>query len=378
MDKFKNIFKRNRDSKTSGEGAVAKRKPDNIQKTFKRLFIYVLVFVGLMGLTFWMIFKDQDLGEVLNLMTHVNGFFVFLGLALMIGYFSVEAWNIKSLLTGFGEKITFKQALKFTFIGFFFCSVTPGASGGQPLEIYYMTREKISGPKATMAILIQTCGVQIAVITLGLIGAIIGWRFMDGTVGFLFGIGFIINLVALVALMLAIFSAPIIKKASHSLMRFLKKKGLKKADKWRENIDKALDKYHESSVYIKKHKDVFKKSCWRVMLQMSLFFLIPFCVYLAFGLHDFDIVTMFAMQAILFVSTCGLPLPGAIGASESVFLSLFGVAFGEELLGSAMLLNRGINFYWFVIVGMIVVFINIVMLNRRKFDAASKSDGKVK
>ena len=48
MDKFKNIFKRNRDSKTGGEGAVAKRKPDNIQKTFKRLFIYVLVFVGLM------------------------------------------------------------------------------------------------------------------------------------------------------------------------------------------------------------------------------------------------------------------------------------------------------------------------------------------
>ncbi len=372
MDKFKNLFKK-KDQEVNSDKPAPKKKHelDNVQKTFKRLFIYVLVFVGLMGLTFWMIFKDQDLGEVLHLMTNVNGFFVFLGLALMIGYFSVEAWNIKSLLDGFGEKITFKQALKFTFIGFFFCSVTPGASGGQPLEIYYMTKDKVSGPKATMAILIQTCGVQIATITLGLIGAVIGWKFMDGTVGFLFGIGFIINLVALVILMLAIFSAPIVKKASHSLMRFLKKRGLKKADKWRENIDKALDKYHESSVYIKKHKDVFKKSCWRVMLQMSLFFLIPFCVYLAFGLRDFDIVTMFAMQAILFVSTCGLPLPGAIGASESVFLSLFGVAFGEELLGSAMLLNRGINFYWFVIVGMMVVFINIVILNRRKIQKSN-------
>ncbi len=341
-------------------------KKTAVQKTFQKLFLYVLVFVGLMGLTFWAIFKDQDLGEVLDILHNANGFFVVLGLLLMVGYFAVEAWNIKSLLTGFGEKISFKQAFKFTLIGFFFCSVTPGASGGQPLEIYYMSKEKISAPKATMAILIQTCGVQIAVITLGIIGALIGWRFMDGTVGFLFGIGFIINAAALIVLMLAIFSAPVLRKASHGLMGFLKKKGFKKADKWRENIDKALDNYHESSVYIKKHKDVFKKSCGRVMLQMSLFFMIPFCVYLAFGLHEFDIVTMFAMQAILFVSTCGLPLPGAIGASESVFLSLFGVAFGEELLGSAVLLNRGINFYWFVIVSMVVVFVNIIMLNRRK------------
>lgn len=358
------------------DGLKNKHEKTQVQKTFEKLFLYVLIFVGLMGLTFWMIFKDQNLGEVLDVMHKANGFFVLLGLLLMVGYFAVEAWNIRSLLGGFGEKISFKQALKFTLIGFFFCSVTPGASGGQPLEIYYMTREKISGPKATMAILIQTCGVQIAVVTLGVIGALIGWRFMDGTVGFLFGIGFIINLVALLVLILAIFSAPAVKAASHGLMDFLKKKGLSKADKWRENIDVALDKYHESSIYIKNHKDVFKKSCLRVMLQMSLFFLIPFCVYLAFGLHEFDIVTMFAMQAILFVSTSGLPLPGAIGASESVFLSLFGVAFGEELLGSAMLLNRGINFYWFVIVSMVVVFINIVILSRRRerLKEQSKSD----
>jgi uncharacterized membrane protein YbhN (UPF0104 family) len=56
-----------------------------------------------------------------------------------------------------------------------------------------------------------------------------------------------------------------------------------------------------------------------------------------------------------------LPLPGAIGASESVFLSLYGAVFGEGLLSTAMLLNRGINFYWFVLISMIVVFINILI-----------------
>ena len=366
-----------RDMEKDAEKKIEKNidaiKNSPVHKTIKRLFFYVLLFVGLMGITFWMIFKDQDLSKVLDTMHNANGFFVLLGLLLMVGYFAVEAWNIRSLLEGFGEKITFKQAFKFTMIGFFFCSVTPGASGGQPLEIYYMTREKISGPKATMAILIQTCGVQIAVITLGILGAIIGWRFMDGTVGFLFGIGFIINFVALLVLVLAIFSAPMIKNIAHAFLRFLKSKGVKKTDKWKMKIDEALDKYHESSIYIKNHKDVFKKSCAKVILQMSLFFLVPYCVYLAFGLRDFDIVTMFAMQAILFVSTSGLPLPGAIGASEAVFLSLFGIAFGGEMVDSAVLMNRGINFYWFVIVSMIVVFINIVILNKRKAERAVKT-----
>jgi len=90
--------------------AVKKKKPQKtaVQKTFQKLFIYVLVFVGLMGLTFWAIFKDQNLGEVFNILHNANGFFVVLGLLLMVGYFAVEAWNIRSLLTGFGEKISFR------------------------------------------------------------------------------------------------------------------------------------------------------------------------------------------------------------------------------------------------------------------------------
>ena len=62
----------------------------------------------------------------------------------------------------------------------------------------------------------------------------------------------------------------------------------------------------------------------------------------------------------------GIPLPGAIGASESVFLGLYMTVFPEEILSSAMLLNRGINFYLFVLVSMVVVLINIVLLKRRK------------
>ena len=338
----------------ASEQGVAKR-------ALKRALINISVFLILMFATFWFIFKDQDLNEILDVTRQANGLFIALGVLCMFGYFMMEAWNISTLLKSFGEKVSLMKALKFTFIGFFFCSVTPGASGGQPLEIYYMTREKISGANATLAILIQTCGIQFAVTIFGIICAIIGHSMLGGAVLWLFIIGLIINGAALLILLLCIFRTNIIKKILQKFIGFLARHKLISAEKWKDKIDTGLDKYQDGSAYIKKHRSEFVTAILKTFCQMTFFFLIPFCVYKAFNLSGYNIFTLFTMQSILFVATSGLPLPGAIGASESVFLSLYGAVFGEGLLSSAMLLNRGINFYWFVIVSMIVVLLNMIL-----------------
>jgi uncharacterized protein (TIRG00374 family) len=145
---------------------------------------------------------------------------------------------------------------------------------------------------------------------------------------------------------------------------FLWRLGIKKADSWQKAVDKGLDKYAEGSRYIRTHKGEFKGALIKTAVQMSIFYLIPYMIYLSFGLTEYNVLNFFAMQSILFVSTSGLPLPGAIGASESVFLSLYGAAFGETMLGSAMLLTRGINFYLFVFVSMAFVFYTLFMVKK--------------
>ena len=72
------------------------------------------------------------------------------------------------------------------------------------------------------------------------------------------------------------------------------------------------------------------------------------------------------MQAVLYTTVSGLPLPGAIGVSETIFLKIFGVAFGEKLLSGAMLLSRGISFYLFVVISLVVVIINAIRKNKVK------------
>ena len=337
---------------------------DVAKTAIRRMVFNAIIFLALMFLTFWFIFRDQDLGEILNVALNANSIFIVIGLLCMLGYFSMEAWNIKTLLNSFGEKVTFLQALKFTFIGFFFCSVTPGASGGQPLEIYYMTKDGVSGGNATMAILIQTCGVQFAVTTLGILCAVVGHGMLGGAVLWLFLLGLLINGVALAALLLCVFNTEGLRRFINWFMSFLVKHGVKSAENWRKSLDSGLNEYVESSKYIKSHQKEFSYSMAKVFVQMVLFFLIPYFVYKAFNLSGYNIFTLFTMQSILFVATCGLPLPGAIGASETVFLSLYGAVFGEGLLNSAMLLNRGISFYWFVVVSMVVVFINMILLDK--------------
>ena len=97
-----------------------------------------------------------------------------------------------------------------------------------------------------------------------------------------------------------------------------------------------------------------------IFLQIVLYHSIPFFVYKSFGLNEYNVFQLFAMQAVLYTTVSGLPLPGAIGISETVFLGIYSKAFENGLLQSAMLLNRGISFYIFVIISLTVVIINIM------------------
>ncbi len=136
-----------------------------------------------------------------------------------------------------------------------------------------------------------------------------------------------------------------------------------------EKLEDSLNQYAENATYIKKHKKQFLKAIGRVFIQVSLYYIVPFCIYKAFGFSEHNVFELFAMQSVLFLATAGFPIPGAVGLSETVFLALYGSVFGAEIISSAMLLNRGVTFYIFVIISAIIVLANIIFLKTRKHSA---------
>ena len=80
------------------------------------------------------------------------------------------------------------------------------------------------------------------------------------------------------------------------------------------------------------------------------------------------------MQAVLFATVSGIPSPGAVGVSEGAFIEIFKVIYSETLMSSAVLLNRGINFYLFVLISGIVVIVNQIRVNKLKKEKLDKTN----
>ena len=338
------------------------------KKDIFKLIRSLIFFIGLIVFTFWFIFKDQDINELFNVIKSANILYVLLGLLLMFLFFLTEAYNISCILKALGENISIFKELKFTFIGFFFSSITPAATGGQPIELYYMKKENISGSKSTIALLMQLCGYQISTISLGIICAILNPSILHGGLLVLFFIGVLINCFALSIMLICIFSKRMASKILNIFIKVLTFFRVKNIDSKKESLKKGLEKYNNNATYIKEHKDQFIKAILRVFVQISFFYSVPFCIYKAFNLSGYNLFQIFTMQAILYTTVSSLPLPGAVGVSETVFLKIFEKVFGIGLLSGAMILNRGITFYFYVLLSLVVVIINAIRMRNVKSD----------
>ena len=319
----------------------------------------MIFFIALIIFTFWFVLKDQDLNELMIAIKSADKIYVTIAAFLMLLVFLCEAINVRSVLVVLGEKkISLIKALKFTWIGSFFSAITPAATGGQPVEIYYMSKENIKTANGTMAMLLQLCGFQISTLVLSVICGIANPGLLkDGILWFyLLGLG--INGFALALMMIGIFSEKISKGLIDFNIKMMKKIKLKNADKIAKKLEEGIKQYTKSAAFIKSHKMEFIKSVLRVFVQISIYHSIPYFIYRSFGLNELNFLQLFSMQSVLYTTVSGIPLPGSIGVSETLFLKLYGMAFGKALLSGAMLLYRFVSFYFYLVVSAVVVIVN--------------------
>ena len=87
---------------------------------------------------------------------------------------------------------------------------------------------------------------------------------------------------------------------------------------------------------------------------------VSYWVYCSFGLNKYNIFKIISIQAVLYGTVSGIPSPGAVGVTEGGFIEIFKTIFPQNIINSAMILNRGINFYLLIIVSAIITIVNAV------------------
>lgn len=335
-------------------------------KDKKRLILNFVFFSILFIGTYYIIFKDQDIYSIIDNLKYVNLRFLFIGFLMMICFYLLEAINVRNILNSFGEKITLKQTFNSTLIGAFFSAITPASSGGQPMQVYYLSKKDgVKVSHSTLALLIHLLGHQFSIVTIGLTCAILNPIIFQTKLVLLFIIGTAFNLLVLLLYFVLIFSKRITNKLVNLARKILKSLKLKNYDAIDKKIEDELALFHESSKYIKTHKIEFIKAIGIAILQVLANYSVAYFIYRSFGLNEFNILYVISLQAILFCTVSCIPLPGSVGISETVFLIIYSYIYPESLLHNALLLHRGVSFYIFVLINLIVVLINSIQISKR-------------
>lgn len=106
----------------------------------KKTLVGIGLIVAIMALTGWMLFKDQPVTRLLQILGRLKPGWLVLGLGLMLVFVGCEALCSHLILGRLGHRAPYRHCLGYSFVGFYVSSITPSATGGQPAQVYYMSR----------------------------------------------------------------------------------------------------------------------------------------------------------------------------------------------------------------------------------------------
>ena len=320
----------------------------------KRNFIWLGVMAALLGWTIYTILKGQTPEELARAILSADWRILMLGIPVMALYIACEAKSTHAILRALGTPQPFHKCYFYSCTGFFFSNITPSATGGQPAQVYYMNRDGVSVANGTIDMLLVTIGYHTAIVIYGVLALFTAGSLTEqlgGQVGFLLGVGFTVFLGLNLAMILFLF----LPNPARRLCLF----GIRLALRVRPGLDRArlegkleeyIEGYRQGAVAIRRTPRLLPKVLACSLGQMACTYLIPFLVYWSFGLEGFSLWQVCALQVLVSIAVGYLPLPGAAGAAENVFLRGFQAIFGAGLVAPAMILSRTVSCYLVLVV----------------------------
>ena len=301
------------------------------------------------ALTLYSVFKGEDFRAVMRAILKVNPWYILpggLGVIIFIWGESIIIWYMFRTLKIHEKRWT---CFLYSCVGFFFSAITPSASGGQPMQIYYMRKNKIPIPVSTLVLMIVTITYKSVLVVIGLFVAFFqrGFvhRYLEGILP-VFYLGVALNVGCCIAMSVLAFHPALAKWIMMKCPKLLERlRILKYKPERTRRLSASMDQYNATAVYLRTHGKVIINVLAITFLQRFALFFVTWFVYKAFGLHGAHMYDVVMLQAVVSVSVDMLPLPGGMGISENLFLIIFRGVFTAGLLLPGMVLSRGIAYY---------------------------------
>ncbi len=326
----------------------------------RKVLRYGAVFLIFAAAACFLVLRGTDMRTVWEALADTSIPFLIAGILLAEVFHLSEGINLRILLGSFGNSVTFWQGMKYAYIGFFFSSITPSSTGGQPAQLYAMKKDGIEIAHGTLALIGELASFQIAVCFMEIMAmaAIIQGKVSpSGELLVLAVLGFLLNLLFITGLLSVMFSRRLKDRLLRLLHGAIARLPVKNKEKWQEKLEEAFRDFQACADLIRRKPRVMAKALLVSICQVICWFSIPYMVCLAMG-ETAAYPQVFLLQTVLFMTTALLPFPGAAGISEYAFVRLFSGVFTKNPMAAATLVNRGISFYCLLAIsGAMMVFL---------------------
>ena len=321
----------------------------------KRRLLLNLVFVAvLVTITLVVLFVSQkddlDFNLIGEYFKNGNPVWIVGAFSCMLLFTFFEGLSVFFLARFFGSKPNIVSSTAYAAADGFYSLITPTGAGGQPAQVFYMSRDGMSPGKASFAILLNMIGYTAAIFAVGIAAICINPGLFGGIdtvfAKILVIAGAVVQLGLLGLYIGCMYFGKAIIKLGNGIVTLLQKiKIVKHPDKWRAKIEDEVKKYRECRQILKDKPLVVVTTLIFNILQRFVQTIIPCFVCLVIDPHA-PVVDIFVLQAFVLFGYNATPLPGGVGAYEYLFMSIYAQLFPEtSVILLVLMISRLFSYY---------------------------------
>lgn len=340
----------------------------------KKRALQVFLFLLIMVLTFYTLFSGRNLSKIGQAILKMSPLYLLIAAGLAIFFVCAEGMMIWYLLSamkaGKSGRSSLLRCIQYSFIGFFYSGITPSATGGQPVQLYYMSKDGNRTSDSTVVLMTVALAYKFVLVVMGF-GILLLWyrplrQELNGYFP-LYLLGLSLNVILVILILSVMLFPKVILKAAQLFERlFIRMRIWKPSEKREEKICGFIESYQNAVKWLRLHKGRLAAVIVLTFFQRCSVFVLTYMVYLGFGLKGSGAVKVILLQTAVYIAVDMLPLPGAQGITELMYQAVFVNVFSGIYLIPSMLVSRGINFYFLLIVSLGVVLLNRFVFDRRR------------
>jgi len=281
-------------------------------------------------------------------------------LVILVLYYLFDGLRFYFVIRAMNFDVPFRYIMKLVFVNIFVSNITPLATGGGFVQVYFLTRQGIPVGESTAATTIRTILAALILFTLT--------PFIIMAEPNLSGLFYRKNLILYIAMFCIlyltafaaiVFFTRVIRYSLYRFMRLLSRLGIlscRRRRSWYRKVSREMGRFVDGFRRFGRGRPFFILSSI-LFTALFLLALFSFSVVLIRALgYSVSSLTILAFQVVVTFFMYFAPTPGAAGVAEGGYGLLFSQLVRGHDLASLTLLWRFLTIYIGVLLGLVVVY----------------------